>query len=231
MLQVNQLTGFGAGGGIGGNDTYTKLLLHCDGADGGTTFTDSSASPHTATAVGNAQIDQAESKFGGAAALFDGTGDYLTLDGSSDFAFAAADFTIDFWVRFASVSGTPILYDSRPLSTSGAYPTLYISAGVIVYFTASATRITSSTSLSTGVWYHVALVRASGTTKLYINGTKEGADYVDANSYANGASRPTIAVSGFDLSTPLNGWMDEIRVSNGIARWTANFTPPTDSYS
>lgn len=90
---------------VGGNDQYTKLLLHCDGADASTTFTDASQAAHgNATPNGNAQVDTAQSKFGGASALFDGTGDFLSYADHADWHFGSGDFMADFWVRFNSVS-------------------------------------------------------------------------------------------------------------------------------
>lgn len=82
-------------------DTYTKLLLHCDGTDGSTTFSDNGVTGHTVTANGNAQIDTAQSKFGNASGLFDGTGDYLTIPDHADWNFGTGNFTIDAWIRFA----------------------------------------------------------------------------------------------------------------------------------
>src|SRR3990167_5725818 len=82
---------------IGGGsawDSYTQLLLHCDGVDAATTFTDEIGK--AVTANGNAQIDTAQKKFGTASGLFDGTGDYLSLADSDDWNFGAGDFTIDF---------------------------------------------------------------------------------------------------------------------------------------
>ena len=90
----------GAGGGA-----QTVLLLHCDGTDGATTFTDSSDTSHTVTANGNAQIDTDQSKFGGASGLFDGTGDYLSIPDSADWDFGTGDWTIDFLIRFNAITG------------------------------------------------------------------------------------------------------------------------------
>jgi hypothetical protein len=73
------------------------LLLHGDGTNGSTTITDSSISPKTVTAVGNAQISTAQSKFGGASIAFNGTTSYLTTPANSDFAYDA-DFTIECWL-------------------------------------------------------------------------------------------------------------------------------------
>lgn len=216
-----------------GNDSFTKLLLHCDGADTSTTFTDSSASAHTVTTVGNAQVDTAQSKFGGESGLFDGSGDRLTLDGSSDFAFGTGDFTIDFWVRFASTSGFQGFYSSNPASTNGAYVWIRKDSSHHLSFVANGSTavITGTTVLATGTWYHVALARSGTSTKLFLNGVQEGSTYSDSTNYLNPAGRPYIGSDAWDTTQQLNGWIDELRVSKGIARWTANFTPPTLPYS
>src|SRR3989338_1134677 len=98
-----------AGGGNSTNnsethDSYTKLVLHSNGTDGSTRFTDS-ATNKTTTAYGNAQIDTAQSKFCGASGLFDGTGDYLTLADSDDWSFGTGNWTIDCWSRFNKLFG------------------------------------------------------------------------------------------------------------------------------
>lgn len=221
---------------MAGNDAFTTLLLHCDGADASTTFTDSAiggAAPHTVTANGNAQVDTAQSKFGGGALLCDGAGDYLSLDGSSDFAFGTGDFSVDFWVRLAATGVYHYLYDGRPSGGGGAYNSIYVnSSNTLEYYANAGTRITGTTTLSTGTWYHIALTRSGTSTRLFLNGTQEGSTYSDSTNYAIGASRPFVGVSGFDASgSPLNGWIDELRVSKGIARWTGTFTPPAEAYS
>jgi hypothetical protein len=82
-----------------GIDAYTVLMLHMDGVDTCTHFLDSELTPKAVTAVGNAQIDTAQSKFGNASALFDGAGDYLSVPDSADWAFGTGAFTIDFWTQ------------------------------------------------------------------------------------------------------------------------------------
>jgi hypothetical protein len=155
-FMLTNLGGFGAGGdNIGGNDSFTKLLLHCDAADGTTTFTDSSAAAHTITPGGNAQIDTAQAKFGASSVLFDGTGDFLVADGHADFAFGTGDFAIDFWLRPNAINAFKALYDSRPSATEGAYPVLFFdgsgtfsSSNVLFYYQSSAVRITGTTPLA-----------------------------------------------------------------------------------
>jgi hypothetical protein len=86
-------------------DSFTRLLLHFDGADAATYFRDHSASAHAVTSNGDAQIDVAQSKFGSVSGSFDGTGDYLTAADSSDWDFGTGAFTIEFW--FAGTGTRP----------------------------------------------------------------------------------------------------------------------------
>lgn len=209
----------------------TKLLLHCDGVDATTSFPDSSASNHTMTAGGNAQVDTAQFKFGTASALFDGTGDKISGDSGTGFVNGSGDWTIDFWMRPHTTAGAQMLYDQRPSATNGLYPTIYlVNAGsgfAVNYFVNSADRLNGTTALSADTWYHVAVVKHTGHTVIYLNGTKDHAsDYTDGNTYVNGTSRPYLGLDGTNDLSGFNGWLDEVRVSD-TALWTANFTPPT----
>jgi hypothetical protein len=86
-----------------------------------------------------------------------------------------------------------------------------------------------SWSVSTGTWYHFAIARSGGTVTLYLNGTSLGT--VLDKDFSNSGGQLTIGADDNTGGAALNGWMDEIRISKGIARWTANFTPPTSPYS
>lgn len=218
--------------GTGGNDSFTKLLLHMDGADASTTIVDSSAAAHTFTFFGNANIDTAQAKFGVSSANTQGTEDIVMGDASTDFEFDTGDFTIDFWVRRNQAGVLQYMYDARPGGTSGAYSTIYVqNTSVLYYYVSSAIRITGTTVLSTGVWYHVAVARSGTSTKMFLDGVQEGSTYTDSTDYVvPGASRPAMGRSAFDTTGDFNGWFDEIRVSKGIARWTSDFTPPTVAY-
>lgn len=184
----------------------------------------------TVTASGNAQIDTAQSKFGGASALFDGTGDDLTSADNADWNLGGtgggADFTLDFWVRFNSTPSNAGLVSTW--NTDG-WELYYAPSVMELRMWASGLVGGVSWNPSTNTWYHVALVRSGTTITVYIDGTSIGTipDFDannDANSFVVGAGGP----SGEE---PLNGWIDEVRVSKGIARWTSNFTLPTTPYT
>jgi hypothetical protein len=185
--------------------------------------------------VGNAQISTAQSKFGGSSISFNATtSTYLSSKGPSVVAaLDSGDFTIEFWVYFnTGTVASRILLDYRPSSTEGVYPTIYVNASSqLIYYTSSSDRITGGT-LSAGSWIHIALCRANGNTKLFINGTQSGSTYTDTNNYLSATERPFVGMSS---RTPndglLNGYIDDLRVTRGYARYTTNFAPPTAAFS
>jgi hypothetical protein len=233
MLMLNQYIGFGAVGSIGGNDAFTKLLLHCDGADASTTFTDSSSGAKTVTPGGNAQIDTAQSQFGGASALFDGTSDQLTLANSADWDFGTGEFTVDFWVRRngsqASFAGL-IVAES---GTTGWQIEFSHSSdpNKVVVVNDSSVKLTSSTTIADATWTHVAVVRSGDTLTLFFGGSSVASASVAGETWSSSGSGLGIGTNNTGAGGTFNGHLDEIRVSKGVARWTANFTPPTEPYS
>lgn len=213
------------------DDAYTVSLLHMNGTDGSTAFTDESGKSWTAN--GNAQIDTAQFKFGGASGLFDGSGDYLSSPDSDDFYFNT-NFTIDFQVRFQSLSASQYLFSQLVDGNNGMHfywfqPTArlyfhFMDAGVDTVIANNAW------SPSTNTWYHVAVVRTGNDYKMFIDGAQIGTTVTDNSSITNYAA-PFIVGGGNLGGLPVNGWVDEFRISKGIARWTSNFTPPTAEYA
>jgi len=184
--------------------------------------------------VGNAQISTTQSKWGGSSMSFNGSSNtYLSIPSYNPdlMAFGSGDFTIEFWLYLNSTSTIGVPYDGRPSGTGTAsVPLLYIQSAVIKYLVSGADRITGST-LSTGQWYHIALARSSGSTKLFINGTQSGSTYSDSTVYVNSSGRPLIGGDGNTLGQNLlNGYMQDLRVTKGVARYTANFTAPTAAF-
>ena len=182
--------------------------------------------------VGNAQVNTGVVKYGTSSMYFDGSGDYLvpTSAGSNvTSALGSGDFTVEFWVYFIGGLGADIvLYDGRPLSTNGVYPTIYVnSSSQLSYVVSSSDRITSGSAFITNTWYHIALARTGTNTKMFVNGTQVGSTYSDSNNYLSAARRPVIAINGFnETAAPLNGYMDDLRITKGVARYVTNFTPP-----
>jgi len=222
----------------GGPDAYTVALLHMNEADGSTNFIDETGK--TWTAVGNAQIDTAQKVFGSASGLFDGTGDNLTtadhadwrLDGGSN----SNEWTIDFRVRFNGDPGTGAMGFVGQTVNSNAYWMFLLNNNVAEFRHKTGGTITIQKTFAwnpaTATWYHIALVK-QGTTgyKFFVDGTQVGSALTDTDVMTDFAASLTVAVISDGVANYyLNGWMDELRISKGIARWTANFTPPSAEY-
>lgn len=218
---------------MSGINNFTTLCLHCDGANASTTFTDSSFNPHTVTVHNSAQISTAQFKFNDASALFTAaTSDFISLGGSSDYAFGTGDFTVDLWVRFNASVGTVFIWVFTNDAGNSKSPYLLTRSAVLAYGVGDiGDTITGTTTLTTGTWYHIALTRTSGTTKLFLNGTQEGSSYSDSNNYVVGSNAPSFA-AGTTGAIPADAWMDEIRILTGSnGGWSTTFTPPAFPYS
>jgi len=209
-----------------------SLLLHGNGTNGSTTITDNSPTPKTVIAVGNAQISTAQSKFGGASIAFDGNGDGINISGTHNaLAMGTVDFTIEMFVYLNSLKSQSF-YDTLALG-SPATDGIRIRAsdtGQVQIFRYAGVVIHSSVNLSTATWTHLALVKTGATLTLYISGTNRGST-ADSANYTCGSNRPSIGVDGYVFDTGyLDGYIDELRVTKGVARYTANFTPPTAQF-
>jgi hypothetical protein len=164
----------------------------------------------------------------------DGTGDYLVLTGSTDLAFGTSNFTVEFWVNI-TVNG--VFYDSRPASSDGVYVTIgpsdfpASSGNSVALVVSGSRRITGTANIKDGAWHHVAVARNGTTTKLFVDGVQTGSNYTDTNNYLNGTSRPIIASQGYTAGTAIpTGYIDDLRITKSVARYTENFTPPTSTF-
>lgn len=218
-------------------DGYVSSLLHFDGADASTTFTDETGK--TWTAQGNAQLDTAQKKFGTASLLLDGTGDYVTAPDHNDFDLGSGDFTIDFWIRFNALPADGNFFalvghvhtdDSGyqfNVKRSGASYLLefrnYTGAAYNIDFTKTLS------GLSTNTWYHFEIDRNGSNFYIFLDGVQQGTTESDADTTTDNAGTFYLGANRVGGQVH-NGWIDEFRLSKGIARHTANFTPPTSEY-
>ena len=180
--------------------------------------------------VGNAQISTSVKKFGTGSLAFDGTGDYLVTNApSSDlFAFGTGNFTVEMWIYFNSLA-TSVILDWRDASTTAAFPLLVSDSNTILWSHTNNTRITSGT-VSTGQWYHLAICRSGTDTKMFLNGTQTGSTYSDSTAYLSTAGAPRVGIDRRASAYYFNGYIDDLRITKGVARYTANFTPPTAAF-
>lgn len=220
-----------------GNDAFTKLLLHCDGADASTTFLDASNVPKSVIPSGNAQVDTAQSVFGGASLLLDGSGDYVGLVDDADWNLGAGNFVVDFRLRPAVLGAVDrTLFFQGPSGADFIHLLLDSSSRISFIVRSGGFDVgayTATHNLSINTWYHIALVRSG--TSIFI--FKDGVAYsLTATTAIGSSSIPDFAAAltfGDNTVSPLpfNGWFDEIRWSKGTDRgWTSNFTPPAAAY-
>lgn len=212
--------------GSGGNDAFTVLLMHCDGADNSTSFSDSSASGHTLTANGDAKITTANKVFGTGALTLGGANGFVSIPDSANWDFTG-DFAIDLRVRPTSFGNTTLISN---YAGAGSGWSIQINSGTTLRFGWGDTVVISATvSLSTNTWYHVAVTRSGSSVRLFLNGTQVGSTATSSTSFSGTTTQVRIgALPG--VGQYFVGKMDEIRVSKGNARWTSNFTPPSAPY-
>jgi hypothetical protein len=185
-----------------------------------------STNSHTFTAFGNAQLSTAQKKYGSASLALDGTGDYISTGSSTDFKFDAAAWTIETWIYNTSNPGTnQILFDFRtasPQTVLTVYLTATTNTPVVVYN--GGNILTTGDAIPLNTWTHFAIAKTGTSTKMFINGAQTGGTYTDNNSYSQG---PLTIGARFDGTLGFNGYLDDVRISKGIARYTTTFTAPT----
>lgn len=209
------------------------VLAHCDGANGGTTFTDSSSYARTLTTVSGATTSTTQVKFGSASMK-----SAASSGGGASFPDAAEidittnrHWTIEFWYyRLNGGAGFPLnknnfssifpvqmqFQPGNTLRAQGADGT-----GVTAY------SLTTANPTPQDAWFHIALVRNGNTFTLYMNGVAEatGSYSGDLGNQVDPAKLWQIGNSFFS-----DGWLDDFRMTMGVARYTSNFTPPTAAF-
>jgi hypothetical protein len=178
--------------------------------------------------VADAQISTSVFKYGTGSMKFDGTGDYLLTPNKTLFSFGTGDFTIEMWVYPNSFAGYNTLIEARSGGTVSSYGLFIdITTGKIYWYDASGVQLSSS-GLTLNAWAHVAVSRTSGVLKLFIAGVQV---YSAANTNAQNPTGNFVIGRNIE-SSPIyfNGYIDDLRVTKGIGRYTATFTPPTAAF-
>jgi hypothetical protein len=218
------------------DDVYTKALLHMDGANTSTTFTDESGKAWTRG--GSAQISTANYEFGGASGLFaSATSDYISTPTNTDFNLGTGDFTIDYWMKSTQTTQYATHFAKCPGAWGTGMWTIichYAGAGDINFYAYDyavgdhGVLKTTTGLINTGNWTHIAVVRSGNNWNLYVGGVSKASlsASITIADLSGGVSIARDETNG----RYYNGNIDEFRFSKGIARWTANFTPPAGPY-
>jgi hypothetical protein len=190
--------------------------------------------------VGNAQISTTQSKFGGSSMYFDGTGDYLLSQSNVDLQMGTGDFTVEAWVyitvapssgtrsrvySFQNHSASQVVLALAVINTSG---TLY---GDAILRSADGTGITvytGATPIPLNTWTHLALTRSGTTGRLFVNGLLQDTETSQSQNLSQ--TLPAAIAAAANNTEFVNGYIQDLRITKGIARYTSNFTPPTTAF-
>jgi len=230
MIPTLQLGGLGRSGlGALVADPYFSSvvsLMHLDGSNGSTTFTDQKT--HTWTATSPCTISTAQSKFGGASAIFTvSTNSRISAPLSADWNWGTGDFTIELQVYFTSTSR----FYCFDLGGNVAALIITPSSGLVeVYGPSSWVINTGSTAFNTGQWYAIALVRSGNAWTVYRDGVSYVSNSSDSRSWGTSAQSISIGASLTGSTQTLGGHIDEWRVTKGVARYTGTYTPQAVSF-
>lgn len=178
--------------------------------------------------VGNAQISTSVKKYGTGSLAFDGTGDWLLGPDTTVQQLAAGDFTIEGWVYLNAIG---VAYGIVSKGAAATGWSVNITSGNKLQFSYTAANLTGTTSLAASTWYYFTVVRsgsATGNLKVYLNGVLDATSGTAVTDNFNQTSSIYVGASRTG-TTALNGYIDDLRITKGVARYTANFTPPTAS--
>lgn len=211
-----------------GEDPYwtnVVSLLHFDGTNGSTTFTD--VTGRTWTPSGNAQISTANPKFGTGSYLGDGTGDRITAASSADFNIFSGNFTVEFWFNLVNNTPNQCIFEIGGSATNRM--NVSVASGNILVFSdtgSPAVRITAAAPTA-GSYHHCVLQKSGTTFTLGVNGVSAGTSTTTAYPVS---SSPCRYGDSINFTNSVNGRIDEARITKGVARYTFPFTPPASPF-
>ena len=231
---ANTKTGFADGKQITGTrgiDSYTVSLLHFDGSNDSTTITDETGKVWTPQA--DAKLKTAVKAYGSASLYLDGTGDYISTPDSDDFYLGTGNWTIE-WCMYPTVFSTDKTHgicgqyvDNNNFWCITFYQTIIYIELMVGGVSNCNYSLNVSPYVSSGSWHHIAVVRQGTDIGLYIDGiarTLTPTTAVSTNEFTNMSAPLTI---GFDdrFNRYYQGYLDEFRISKGVARYNAKFIP------
>lgn len=203
------------------------LLLYMDGIDGSTTFNDSSPAAKAVAASGNAKVSAAKSKWGGASLALGGGGDYLSAPAHADFVFGGGDFTVELLIN-TTTAEEKVLVDQYE-SESGNSWQLSVKNGRLAWYSGGYV-LTGSAAVNNGAWHHVAAARSAGILRFFVDGVLDGSVVLSHNFNTYVALGIGAQVASRNSAYDFPGYIDELRITKGVGRYTANFAPPTGPF-
>jgi hypothetical protein len=206
-------------------DTILSIDTSSTNGIANSTFIDRSTNSLTVTPTGTPLQTAFHPYLDNWSVEFDGTSDSLTIPASSSFAFDTGDFTIEFWGYFNSIDQSDTIYIHG--NDTNTVQLFFVGGKLRLNNNSVALVLDTITTIPTGQWVHLAVVRSSGTVTWYLNGTADGT-IANSTNWSDFGTDLTIGrdpINGRDL----DGYISNLRVVKGTAVYTANFTPPTEN--
>ncbi len=205
--------------------TNTVLLIQSETTNGSTTFVD--ATGKSLSNLGTAAHSTAQSKFGSSSIGLGSSGG-IGIATNSDFAMGTGDFTVDFWVYFKSLSYQWFIFSCNDNFSDNFFSfNLESSSKIATHLGPTNEYKTFTWDPVVNTWYHLAFTRSSSNLRFFANGSQVG---TTQTSIAN-ITAPLLSVGCrlfiTNVYEPLDGYLEEVRITKGLARWTNNFTPPS----
>lgn len=210
------------------------LLMHADGLSNSNLFTDSSSKNNIITTHGTTKITSAQGKFNTSAYFNGSTNSYLAIASTTNFGFNTLDFTIEFWIRMSVVVGPANFVDFRggEATTINSGIRIAISSGspkLIVGWSSNDYKIDAGSVIVANRWQHIALTRQSDVWRVFVDGIQKGS--IIEQFVLPLTSGLRLGTYDGQASGTLNGYIDELRVTKGVARYTSNFTVPSNPFN
>lgn len=206
-----------------------SLLLHMDGADNGVSFTD--VTGKAVTRYGTVTKTGIK-KFGTASAYSNGVNQLLTVANDDSLNFGTGDFTIECWVyasKSSQVENFPRILTKGNFGTTGAWNLVYIKSTGELYLDLYAPATTGFLigTLTDNTWTHIAATRASGNVSTYLGGVAG----TTGSGTVNLSNTTGFAIAAeFSANSDFVGYVDDVRLTKGMARYSTTFTPPAEAF-
>ena len=229
---------------FGATDPYfanVSLLLHGNGINGSTTILDSSPSPNTITAFGDARINTTIAdpfnRTGDGIIAFDGNGDYLQMPVNAQLLLNA-DFTVEFFNKCnLQAANYPSAIGSMATAFASEAASFHIDHSLYpgklsLYANGNETPIlVSASNICDNLWHHIAIAKSGTIWRLFVDGNLEATNTIRTDVISLQKNGTRIGWDGWNgINGFYNGYLDELRITKGIARYTVNFAPPTAAF-
>lgn len=234
MLRNSQICRMGRrGDGGDAIDPNNILLLRFEGSNGARSFTDLSNLHRAATLVGTGGgpvTSTAQAKFGTSSGLFtSANGEYMTFPEDANSVCGTGDYTAE---CFAYWTANPAAHTELFTMGAKSSPTALVSmlrhtdGKLKMYTSAAGYVIVGTTTITNNVWHHLAISRSGNNHKLWLDGVQEGSTWVSATACGTVGAVTAVGAYFSAASEYMNGYIDSLRITKGVCRYTGNFTPP-----